>query len=382
MVWPSSMMVIFAVACTLSKGQKTVNRAGEGLTAVPTYIDPGVKTLILRNNRIARIEDEDMANLLLLERLSLDSNGVNFISKRAFANNSFLIMLRFMGHRLSIFPTEFGGAWQSLVEVVGSVGLNDMQPAQLTHLPALKVLKMSTNQAHNLSIGHLPEMKELRTHHCRLEIFPYLAGAPNLELVTLSHNSFSYIPASAVSGLVKLRKLQVTDCGLRYLSDLPHLVSLKELHITQNALTSLPDLYHLPLTRVTWHDNPIMCNKALCWVRKWNSMKPGITDLENVVCAVPQGLSLMDVHPVDMKCYDGKYSVLLSLQWGHNGLDSASNHQLHDCLLNRLFRRRSKKTSKLRVAGLCAGNSPGTGEFPAQMASNAENVSIWWRHHL
>ena len=26
-------------------------------------------------------------------------------------------------------------------------------------------------------------------------------------------------------------------------------------------------------------------------------------------------------------------------------------------------------------------NSPGTGEFPAQMASNAENVSIWWRHH-
>ena len=26
--------------------------------------------------------------------------------------------------------------------------------------------------------------------------------------------------------------------------------------------------------------------------------------------------------------------------------------------------------------------SPGTGEFPAQMASNAENVSIWWRHHV
>ena len=52
------------------------------------------------------------------------------------------------------------------------------------------------------------------------------------------------------------------------------------------------------------------------------------------------------------------------------------------CLLNRLFRRRSKKTSKLRVTGLCAGNLPVTGEFPAQMASNAENVSIWWRHHV
>ena len=50
--------------------------------------------------------------------------------------------------------------------------------------------------------------------------------------------------------------------------------------------------------------------------------------------------------------------------------------------LNRLFRRRSKKTSKLRVTGLIAGNSPVTGEFPAQMASYAENVSIWWRHHV
>ena len=70
-----------------------------------------------------------------------------------------------------------------------------------------------------------------------------------------------------------------------------------------------------------------------------------------------------------------------ALHWRHNGCDSVSNHQPRDCLLNRLSRHRLKKTSKLRVTGLCAGNSPGTGELPAQMASNAENVSIWWRHH-
>ena len=69
------------------------------------------------------------------------------------------------------------------------------------------------------------------------------------------------------------------------------------------------------------------------------------------------------------------------LRWRHNGCDSVSNDQPHHCLLNRLFRRRSKKTSKLQVTGLCAGDSPGTGEFPAQMASYAEDVSIWWRHH-
>ena len=71
----------------------------------------------------------------------------------------------------------------------------------------------------------------------------------------------------------------------------------------------------------------------------------------------------------------------ITSRWRHYGHDGVSNHQHHHCLLNRLFGFRSKKTSKLRVTGLCAGNSSGTGEFPAQMASNAENVSIWWRHH-
>ena len=70
-----------------------------------------------------------------------------------------------------------------------------------------------------------------------------------------------------------------------------------------------------------------------------------------------------------------------TLQWRHNDHDGVSNHQPSDCLLNRLSRRRSNKTSKLRVTGLCAGNSPVTGEFPAPKASSAENVSTWWRHH-
>ena len=77
---------------------------------------------------------------------------------------------------------------------------------------------------------------------------------------------------------------------------------------------------------------------------------------------------------------NGSVKTLTVLKWSHNWRDGVSDHQPHDYLLNRLFRRRSKKTSKLRVTGLCAGNSPVIGEFPEQRASNAENVSIWWRH--
>ena len=70
-----------------------------------------------------------------------------------------------------------------------------------------------------------------------------------------------------------------------------------------------------------------------------------------------------------------------ALRWRHNELDGVSDHQPYHCLLKRLIRRRSKKTPKLRITGLCVGNSPVPGELLAQMASNAENVSIWWRHH-
>ena len=55
-----------------------------------------------------------------------------------------------------------------------------------------------------------------------------------------------------------------------------------------------------------------------------------------------------------------------TLQWHHNECNGISNHQHLDCLLSHLFMRRSKKTSKLRVTGLCEGNSPVTSEFPAQ----------------
>ena len=78
------------------------------------------------------------------------------------------------------------------------------------------------------------------------------------------------------------------------------------------------------------------------------------------------------------------FKTVTTLQWRHNGRDGVSNHQPHDCLLSRIFRRGSKKTSKPRVTGLCVGNLSVDGEFPAQMASNAVNVmtsSYKWKYH-
>ena len=50
-------------------------------------------------------------------------------------------------------------------------------------------------------------------------------------------------------------------------------------------------------------------------------------------------------------------------------------------IFSTVYSGKSKKSSKLPATGICTGNSPVTGEFPAQRARNTENVSIWWRHH-
>ena len=63
-------------------------------------------------------------------------------------------------------------------------------------------------------------------------------------------------------------------------------------------------------------------------------------------------------------------------QWRHNERDNVSNHWRLGCLLNRLFRQRSKKTSKLCVIGFCEGDAPMTSGL-----SSRGKFSIWWRHH-
>ena len=146
----------------------------------------------------------------------------------------------------------------------------------------------------------------------------------------------------------------------------------------------LNDLTHtLPCNFTEWYYNnlvlaPLLVNQPWrTWVDKSYNYS---THNGNLRCqySVTKRLASCQLSASVMYCVQH----FNRLQWRHNGHDGVSNHQPHDCLLNRLFRRGAKKTSKLRVTGLCEGNSPVTGEFPAQKASDAENISTWWHHHI
>ena len=132
---------------------------------------------------------------------------------------------------------------------------------------------------------------------------------------------------------------------------------------------------------ISWDD--VLHHNSSVWIKLHITLE-AITDITNLVWYFKS--SLCDLFedwiygcPI-FKWVAETWPGATTLQWRHNEGDSVSNRPRLDCLFNRLFKRRSKKASKLRVTGLCEGNPPVTGTFPSQMASNGGNVSIWWRH--
>ena len=157
----------------------------------------------------------------------------------------------------------------------------------------------------------------------------------------------------------------------------------------------------LGLTHFDWHDHPSMqlaYQSQLSWYRRISSPLSLITQehfhgsftqtpnywtedasfISTFICISEMNFSRYWCICRSCACRD---RLRNTLHWRHNECDGVSNHWRLHCLLICWCMSKSKKTSKLCVTGLCGGNSPVTGEFPAPKASNAENVSIWWRRH-
>ena len=266
------------------------------------------------------------------------------------------------------------------------------------------------NNAHDFS--YLWKIKDLNMVHNGLKSTPLGLNhvANTVKILDFSSNAIHSIASMEGIKFVKLQTLYLSKNKIAHLRP-EFLIAprLQSLNLERNILVSLDDVTQYPwgsslpghkymIIHMRW--NPWHCNGSFIWMRSnlyryykqivyaKPPFKPCITNVDQLFCTSPD--ERIDTYIVP-KYVIRSVNVSIrslgdlagkSLQWRHNGRDGVSNHQPHHCLLNRSFRRRSKKTSKLRVTGLCAENSPVTGEFPAQMSSDAENISIWWRHHV
>ena len=111
---------------------------------------------------------------------------------------------------------------------------------------------------------------------------------------------------------------------------------------------------HLKMSSAIWCPFCLGLNVLMTYLCRYLSMDWVVTGLDNGLTHPPW----TKWRPFCRRHFQIHIREWKALHWRHNDHDGVSNHQPHGCLLNRLFRHRSKKTSKLRVTGLCVGNSP------------------------
>ena len=71
------------------------------------------------------------------------------------------------------------------------------------------------------------------------------------------------------------------------------------------------------------------------------------------------------------------YHITITSWWGRWRLESPALRWF----VQQFVQAQIKDNIKVPRHWPLRGNSPATGEFSSQMASDVENVSIWWRHH-
>lgn len=169
-----------------------------------------IQTLILRNNKIRKIELKAFQNLSLLEKLDLSENRL------------------------------------TTKELVKEVFEGSFDDKQYEPLKNLKWLNLANNDLHSLNV----------------DVFDHL---PNLETLYLCHNPFGVIDSSSTNALSAINNLIFLDLSNMDLREIPiHMLhsprELKTLNLASNILTKVPEAltYAINLIDLNLDDNPMV----------------------------------------------------------------------------------------------------------------------------
>ena len=171
-------------------------------------------------------------------------------------------------------------------------------------------------------IEGLTQLRIFELQHNRLTQMTDISYLTSLEQFNIGYNEISGIPKDLLHGLPNLITLSCEYNNITLLPDVVALLpSLQNFYVQGNHLFSLPDYYSLS-SPLTFHvqDNPLICNKSLCWLRMLTWTNPtSPLNLDSPTCAEPPLVANTPVaraHPTAMKCYEGKYA----LSWVQNDI--------------------------------------------------------------
>ena len=268
----------------------TENLQSAGFTTVPENLNTKVQYLILKANKIQNITKNSLANYHNLIKLDLERNEIRYIHDGSFDHNPKLQYLALNGNSLRYISADFGLAQNSLVDINLWRGMEmELKNMNFSKFPLLRKINLGGNPLTKFDASNLPRgLDEFLLTYASLLVMPnFSAYTPNITHIKLKNNSLSHIPAGSMLGLQQLR----------------------EFDIAAMRLETIPDLYSQPLEMLKINKNPLRCNESLCWVRLWTRTKDvTLKGINAAVCKSPSyfaGRTLVEVDPVQMRCYKG-----------------------------------------------------------------------------
>ena len=299
-----------------------------GLTAIPPECAPGelstsVKpcnplghpSLFMKKCNLGSIPTDAFITYTNLRELTFETTGIGYIAEGAFNGLDKLVSFISISNQNLQLPSDFGPPTETLttLKLYGSLPKNQTPVyPYFTAFDHLKLLDIGGSWA-SYSIENLPSnLTIINLSFTIPKIFPKLGiiGAM-LQEIYIYKTGLHSISFEAVTGLNEVTILDLRNNKLTTIPDISFMSKLEILKLHNNLLSSVPDLYDLPLTTLTLQDNPLICDKTLCWIRMLPWMKPNLSlPTYTPVCAGPPkvyGKALMEVDPAFMECFDGKW---------------------------------------------------------------------------
>ena len=341
---------------------RRVDMTDHNLAFVPHNITPDVTKLFLDKNQIQEIDTTSFKSYPHLMWLSMKYNSMWKIGENTFGYNPQLTRIYLyyniliglpmvLGPSVSIMTqldlqdafsltTDLSGLQEPYFRNFTSlfrlfIGYNNFEPLDASILPRnlqslymsackltsfpnmsqstpfLRRLYMNNNYFTVIprqNIELLSQLMYLYASGNRLSVMPDVSGLFSLLELSLDGNRITTISEGSLKGLKNLRLLSVERNNLHQIPDMSHLVGMKSLSLDDNNLNTIPDLYDLPLTTLTLHGDPLMCNQSLCWIRMLPLMKK-ILSIDDVRCDYTgqKMMLLIEVHPSYIQCFKGKW---------------------------------------------------------------------------
>ena len=338
-----------------------VDLSRQQLNTVPRTITRDVKILILNHNGLRTLNNSSFDLYADLEELSLEYCKIGLIQEGTFDRQVKLQIISFSHNSIRQLPITFGPSVNTIIEInlwaayvsgyvfnypyfsafhkllILNIGkrnadnfdFKNIPPSVMSfkayrselstfpnfsHLQNLENLYLGFNRITTIPRDYIDGLKQLsvlKVNGNRITLMPNISYLSVVKRVVLNQNYISYLPAGTLNGLQHLKILELSANKISYVDDISHL-SLSFIDLSSNNLRLLPDLYGQKLKTLYLHDNPIVCNQSLCWLRMWPWYQTP-PEVDNVVCAEPQeltGLEIMKVHPNVLECYNGMLNVV------------------------------------------------------------------------